>query len=159
MPSVPGSLLATRTASRRAPLLMAAVLGALALLLGGCGQQGPGPSSAPPQAVDGTGLAPASATTDLPTMTVAELPPEGVETLRLIRDGGPFPYSKDGSTFQNREGILPSEPKGAYQEFTVETPGSDDRGARRIIAGPDGSRFYTDDHYASFREVVSGAGS
>ena len=105
------------------------------------------------------GLAPAAATTTLGTMTVAELPPEGVDTLRLIKDGGPFPYSKDGVTFQNREGILPQQKSGFYQEYTVETPGSNDRGARRIVTGKDGSRFYTDDHYDSFREVLSGAGS
>ena len=92
-------------------------------------------------------------------MLVSALPRQGVDTLRLIRDGGPFPYSKDGVTFSNREGILPSHRSGWYQEYTVITPGSSDRGARRIIAGKDGARFYTDDHYASFREVVSGATS
>ena len=101
-------------------------------------------------------LAPAEPTTSLPTITVAKLPPEGVETLELIEAGGPFPYEQDGATFGNREGILPTQPKGFYAEYTVVTPGSDDRGARRIVAGDDGSRFYTVDHYASFREVVSG---
>lgn len=76
-------------------------------------------------------------------------------TLELIDEGGPFPYERDGVTFQNREGILPSRPQGFYSEYTVVTPGSKDRGARRIVAGDDGSRFYTDDHYDSFREVVS----
>lgn len=140
--------------------MLVALLGALALLLTGCGSKAGGATTGGGAAVaDAAGLAPASATTDLPTMTVGQLPPEGISTLRLIKDGGPFPYSKDGSTFSNREGILPSQPKGFYREYTVETPGSDDRGARRIIGGRDGSRFYTDDHYASFREVVSGAGS
>ncbi|MCU0301522.1 MAG: ribonuclease [Candidatus Nanopelagicales bacterium] len=101
-------------------------------------------------------LAPATATTDLPTIEVADLPPEGIETLELIEADGPFPYDKDGSTFQNREGILPAQPRGFYAEYTVETPGSDDRGARRIVAGDDGSRFYTEDHYSSFEEVVAG---
>jgi ribonuclease T1 len=101
-------------------------------------------------------LAPAGPTTDLPTMTVEQLPPEGIETLELIASDGPFPYDKDGSTFNNREGILPQQPKGFYAEYTVITPGSDDRGARRIVGGDDGSRFYTSDHYSSFREVVSG---
>ena len=102
------------------------------------------------------GLAPATPTTDLPGMTVAQLPPEGIDTLELIESGGPFPYDQDGSTFQNREGILPAQPRGFYAEYTVTTPGEDDRGARRIVAGDDGSRFYTDDHYSSFREVVTG---
>jgi ribonuclease T1 len=89
-------------------------------------------------------------------MTVAMLPQEGVTTLRLIESGGPFPYSKDGVTFSNREGLLPKHAGGWYQEYTVITPGSSDRGARRVIAGNDGGRFYTSDHYTSFREVLSG---
>ncbi len=101
-------------------------------------------------------LAPAAPTTDLETMTVEQLPPEGIDTLELIASDGPFPYDKDGATFSNREGILPQQPKGFYAEYTVVTPGSDDRGARRIVGGDDGSRFYTSDHYSSFREVVSG---
>lgn len=100
-------------------------------------------------------LAPAEPTTDLPTTTVEQLPPEGIDTLELIASDGPFPYDKDGSTFSNREGILPQQPKGFYAEFTVITPGENDRGARRIVAGDDGARFYTSDHYSSFREVVS----
>ena len=65
--------------------------------------------------------------------------------------------SPDNAT--HLKGPLPSQKSGFYQEYTVETPGSDDRGARRIVAGSDGSRFYTDDHYDSFREIVSGEGS
>jgi ribonuclease T1 len=101
-------------------------------------------------------LAPAQPTTDLTTMTVEQLPPEGIDTLELIASDGPFPYDKDGATFSNREGILPPQPKGFYAEYTVITPGEGDRGARRIVGGDDGSRFYTSDHYSSFREVVSG---
>ena len=87
---------------------------------------------------------------------VSQLPKEGIDTLRLIESGGPFPYDKDGVTFSNRERLLPQHTSGWYQEYTVITPGSKDRGARRIIAGQDGERYYTDDHYASFREVLSG---
>jgi len=83
----------------------------------------------------------------------------GVDTLRLIAKGGPYPFSKDGVTFSNREGLLPQHQDGWYHEYTVITPGSSDRGARRIIAGGDGGRFYSDDHYASFREVLSGVSS
>jgi guanyl-specific ribonuclease Sa len=50
---------------------------------------------------------------------------------------------------------LPSRPRGWYREYTVETPGSDDRGARRIVAGgdPPGEFWYSDDHYRSFRRI------
>jgi ribonuclease T1 len=139
--------------------LAAALLGLIAVA--GCagsevGAGGDSGLSAPAVASQYADLAPAEPTTDLPTMRVEQLPPEGIETLELIASDGPFPYSKDGSTFNNREGILPQQPKGFYAEYTVVTPGSDDRGARRIVGGDDGSRFYTSDHYSSFREVVSG---
>lgn len=83
----------------------------------------------------------------------AALPSEARATLALIAAGGPFPYERDGSVFQNRERILPDEARGYYREYTVVTPGSDDRGARRIVAGAGGERYYTDDHYASFRRI------
>ena len=142
---------------------MIAVL--LVALVSGCGSSsGAGSSSPVPQAavssasavpVTGAALAPSQATTDLDSVPVSDLPPQAVDTLELIAVGGPFPYDRDGVTFQNREGILPAQPQGFYREYTVITPGSSDRGARRIVAGRDGSRFYTDDHYDSFREVVA----
>ncbi len=82
------------------------------------------------------------------------LPPEAQRTIELIDRNGPFPYDRDGITFGNREGFLPAQADGYYHEYTVVTPGSADRGARRIIAGRDGQRYYTDDHYKSFRRVV-----
>ncbi|MGB5049477.1 MAG: ribonuclease domain-containing protein [Caldilineaceae bacterium] len=90
----------------------------------------------------------------LPFVLYGDLPPEARDTIRLIDQNGPFPFRQDDSTFQNREGILPSKPRGWYREFTVITPGSQDRGARRIVEGEDGLLFYTDDHYDSFREVI-----
>ncbi|MBM3667087.1 MAG: hypothetical protein FJW90_06325 [Actinobacteria bacterium] len=74
-------------------------------------------------------------------------------TLALIDSGGPLPYDQDGSTFQNREGRLPQQPEGHYREYTVETPGSDDRGARRLVIGESGETYYTRDHYDSFIEI------
>jgi ribonuclease T1 len=91
---------------------------------------------------------------DLPPIAYVDLPPEAHDTIELIDEGGPFPYDKDGTTFQNREGILPDRQMGYYAEYTVITPGSPDRGARRIVAGADGEMYYTDDHYASFQEVI-----
>jgi ribonuclease T1 len=90
----------------------------------------------------------------LATVAVGELPPEARDTIRLVRAGGPFAHAQDGATFQNREGILPAMDNTYYREYTVETPGSADRGARRIVAGRKGEMYYTDDHYASFRRVV-----
>ncbi len=90
-------------------------------------------------------------------ITLRELPREARETLDLIRAGGPFPHAKDGTVFGNRERLLPRQPRGYYTEYTVRTPGSRDRGARRIVAGGDprgsGEYWYTDDHYASFRRM------
>jgi guanyl-specific ribonuclease Sa len=85
----------------------------------------------------------------------AFLPPEAIETLQAIENGGPFPFSRDGTVFQNRERLLPAQPRGYYREYTVITPGSPDRGARRIVAGgdPPAVYYYTDDHYQSFRVV------
>ena len=88
------------------------------------------------------------------TIAVADLPPEAIDTLLLIDSDGPYPYRKDGSTFQNREGRLPDRSNGHYREFTVETPGSPDRGARRIVAGDDGELYWTADHYDSFAQIV-----
>lgn len=87
------------------------------------------------------------------TVHVVELPPEARQTLALIKRGGPFPYGKDGSIFGNREGRLPPQKRGYYREYTVPTPDSRDRGARRLIAGEGGEYWYTADHYRSFRRI------
>ncbi len=74
-------------------------------------------------------------------------------TVALIDRGGPFPYSKDGTVFSNREGRLPSRPRGHYREYTVVTPGASSRGARRVIRGADGETYYTRDHYGTFVRI------
>ena len=112
-------------------------------------------------ALAGTALVHARDTTGMasrPVVAVSALPPQGQETYRLIRQGGPFPYEKDGVVFGNRERALPAKQRGYYREYTVRTPKSRDRGARRIVCGgeprtPDAC-YYTDDHYASFRRIV-----
>ncbi|MCB0115722.1 MAG: hypothetical protein KDD84_16595 [Caldilineaceae bacterium] len=90
----------------------------------------------------------------LPTVAFDDLPVQAQETIELIDAGGPFPFSRDGIIFQNRERILPLHNQGYYHEYTVITPGSSDRGARRIVTGSEGELYYTDDHYDSFREVI-----
>ncbi|GAB3276728.1 hypothetical protein GCM10027589_02420 [Actinocorallia lasiicapitis] len=84
------------------------------------------------------------------TISRAALPAEARTTLDLIAQGGPYPYKKDGTVFANRERLLPARPGGYYREFTVPTPGENDRGARRVIAGRDGELFYTPDHYRTY---------
>ncbi|MDQ0987848.1 ribonuclease [Streptomyces sp. V2I9] len=85
------------------------------------------------------------------------LPSQAHDTLDLIERGGPFPYEQDGTVFQNREGLLPDRSTGYYHEYTVITPGSDHRGARRIVTGEQHEEdYYTADHYASFDLVDHG---
>ena len=94
-------------------------------------------------------------------IAAADLPREARATLALIRSGGPFPYRKDGTVFQNRERRLPVCGRGYYTEYTVRTPWQRDRGARRIIAGKgasgdaatSGEYYYTDDHYETFHRI------
>ncbi len=93
------------------------------------------------------------------TIGILQLPREGQETYRLIHQGGPFPYEKDGVVFGNRERLLSPKPRGFYREYTVKTPGERSRGARRIVCGglevnKPQSCYYSDDHYTSFREIV-----
>jgi ribonuclease T1 len=87
-----------------------------------------------------------------PTVAIDKLPIEAQETIRLINRGGPFPYRKDGTVFGNFERRLPVAPRGTYREYTVPTPGVSSRGARRIITGRN-IKYYTSDHYRSFRQV------
>jgi ribonuclease T1 len=95
------------------------------------------------------------------SIAYGELPREAQETVVLIRRGGPFPYRKDGVSFENRERRLPSQARGYYKEYTVPSPWAHDRGARRVIAGKGstgdvatgGEYYYTDDHYKTFRRI------
>ncbi|MEL0589694.1 MAG: ribonuclease domain-containing protein [Planktothrix rubescens PR222] len=90
-----------------------------------------------------------------PTVNLSQLPPEARNTLKLIDQGGPFPYpEKDGSTFFNQEKLLPYKPKGYYREYTIPTPGIGHRGARRFVVGSQGEIYYTSDHYQSFLRVL-----
>jgi len=138
-------------------LLLAAAAMLVAWLVAGGGQGDDDPAgdggstssttSSPDDATDAT-----DAASGLPVVRLAALPPEAARTVEVIDAGGPFPEpDHDGGTFGNREELLPDQPMGYYREYTVPTPGVDDRGARRIVAGDDGEELYwTDDHYSSF---------
>jgi ribonuclease T1 len=89
----------------------------------------------------------------LAVIAVAELPNEARETLRAIKQGGPFAYDRDGVVFGNFERVLPKQVRGYYHEYTVKTPGVRSRGARRIISGASYEYYYTNDHYQTFRRI------
>lgn len=100
-----------------------------------------------------------SAPDTLPSVSLAALPAQARDTYALVFKGGPFPYSKDGTVFGNRERLLPREARGFYREYTVRTPGLRHRGARRLVCGglqttAPKACYYTEDHYASFRRIV-----
>lgn len=102
-----------------------------------------------------SGVAAPHATASVASSTLPSfLPPEAADTLARIAHGGPFAHRQDGVVFQNREGRLPAMAEGYYHEYTVDTPGLDYRGARRIITGgtPPRIYYYTDDHYRTFRQ-------
>ena len=94
---------------------------------------------------------------ELATIHARNLPPEARKTLALIKQGGPFPYAKDGVVFGNYEGLLPRQKRGYYHEYTVKTPRARNRGARRIVSGGDpatsGEYYYTDNHYVTFMRI------
>lgn len=112
------------------------------------------------QHVPATGSTPSAGNPAAPSQPATQrdslpafLPHQARTTLELIARGGPFPHAQDGVVFGNYEGLLPREPRGYYHEYTVETPGLDYRGARRLITGGDPPviYYYTNDHYRSFR--------
>ncbi len=105
------------------------------------------------------GPLPSAETTSADTVALAELPVQARAVYRLILQGGPFRHDKDGVVFGNRERLLPLHQRGYYLEYTVDTPGINHRGARRLVCGgparvPDAC-YYTGDHYASFRRVTA----
>jgi len=131
----------------RALPILAALAGpwllALAVVaLGACGPAAPAWDGASSQAIQSQ--------TDPLAALPADERPEVRATVERIVAGGPFPHRRDGIVFSNREGRLPPAPPGAYHEYTVETPGAADRGARRIVAGQDGRLYYSNDHYRTF---------
>ncbi|MFM0669491.1 ribonuclease [Paraburkholderia sediminicola] len=143
----------------------------LSAILGGCGKDGsqnttqePGASASQvpgqlgPAASDTPAASGAQARSAPAAVTKAQLPGEAAETLRLIKAGGPFPFAEDGVLFRNSAALLPQHPRGYYHAYTVRTPGSADRGQRRIVCGgprkQTGDCYYTDNYYASFKRIA-----
>ncbi|WP_285737999.1 ribonuclease [Kitasatospora phosalacinea] len=158
-----------------AVILLGIAAGVAALLNGGNGPDGASAAKSPTAAPTGSAAtrggtagaprpsapanSPAPRATWVPTdpaladVCRSKLPAQALDTLGLIARGGPYPYRSDGIVFENREGRLPRRGSGYYHEFTVVTPGSGDRGTRRIVTGGTGEQYWTADHYATFQEV------
>ncbi|MFF7988326.1 ribonuclease [Kitasatospora xanthocidica] len=121
------------------------------------GSQAPKPSAPKPSPPAGGGTAPAGtwvpADPALADVCRTKLPSQAQDTLGLIAKGGPYPYNRDGIVFENRESRLPRKADGYYHEFTVVTPGSNDRGTRRVVTGNSGEQYWSADHYATFQEI------
>lgn len=90
----------------------------------------------------------------LADIAVKDLPAEARDTLRLIETRGPYPFDRDGIVFGNFEKRLPIKERGYYHEFTVRTPGVKHRGERRIVTGKGGEKYYSADHYKTFKRIV-----
>lgn len=110
-----------------------------------------------PSDSDGMGAADAN----MATVSFRSLPREAQTVIGTIKARGDFPYRQDGQVFSNRERVLPAQARGYYHEYTVPTPGADNRGARRVIAGSgstgdvatSGEYYYTADHYRTFSRI------
>jgi ribonuclease T1 len=126
------------TQRRAALAALVAALAAAGIVVPGLGDSGSEPQPSP-----------AAESAAIPADERAEIE----RVLTAIDAGAPLPYEEDGGTFQNREGRLPDRPLGYYREYTVATPGSPDRGARRLVIGESGEIYYTNDHYESFTEL------
>jgi ribonuclease T1 len=155
------------------PLLLTALVVLALVAFGGAGLLGrqaegttPGAASGPTPPPGGTGTpAPGKTATShraanpssLPEIRESTLPVEGRRVLALIRAGGPYQFSQDDQVFGNFERVLPARDRGYYREYTVPTPGEPDRGARRIVAGNGGEKYYSGDHYATFKYIAEGS--
>jgi ribonuclease T1 len=139
--------------------ITAALIGLLVLVLGGwlvkdvlsdSSPSSPAPSTSASVPARGGGAVP-GADSGLPVKALSALPPQATDTWKLIEKSGPYPFPRnDDVVFENREKRLPAKKSGYYHEYTVKTPGSADRGARRLITGQAHELYYTGDHYASF---------
>ncbi|MDR5741255.1 MULTISPECIES: ribonuclease [unclassified Caballeronia] len=140
---------------------------AISAILCGCNKDGSrnaaqdSGASASSAAQSASAAVPASGTQErgaLSAIAQAQLPGEAAETLRLIKAGGPFPFGEDGVLFRNSAVLLPQHPRGYYHAYTVRTPGSTDRGQRRIVCGGPRKQtsdcYYTDDYYATFKRIA-----
>lgn len=147
------------------PLILTTLVVLAMVAFGGAGLLGGQTESTTPGTASGATATPskqsgprrAANPSSLPEIRESALPAEGRRVLALIRAGGPYQYSQDDQVFGNLERVLPVRDRGYYREYTVPTPGEGDRGARRIVAGNGGEKYYTGDHYTTFKYIAEGS--
>ena len=100
-----------------------------------------------PTTFPSTPPAPAGGSGGLPTVRLADLPPEAVRVVRLVDRGGSVDDDGDGSTFRNDGGVLPVRAEGHYRAYPVP-----DR-ASRIVVGADGEIYRSADEDGAFVRV------
>jgi guanyl-specific ribonuclease Sa len=96
-----------------------------------------------------------------PTPPANTIPMKVLKVLEIIDDTNRAPDGYEGGrTFLNLEQLLPKKDAMGrsirYREWDVNPlrPGVN-RGAERLVTGSDGSAYYTDDHYRSFKKIRS----
>lgn len=146
-------------------LILVAIAGYFGLDLGGnSGGSTSSPSTeqihtSPTPSVNEGARTDSPSTSGLATCEMSSLPAQADEVVGDILAGGPFAHpDRDGTRFGNYEGVLPQQSRNFYREYTVDTPGLNHRGERRIVTGGGSETdpdvwYYTDDHYESFCEI------
>ncbi len=96
---------------------------------------------------------------------VQQLSQQASQTVSYLKNNSftssPSGYYQSSRAFQNWEGRLPNTTslgsKITYKEFdTRPWSAGVNRGPERIVAGNDGSIWYTTDHYATFTRIQAG---
>ena len=87
----------------------------------------------------------------LPVIAVSALPAEARETLRAIKQGGPFPYERDGVVFKNYERVLPRQERGCTSDTLLTKSAAC---GRRCEAGAPAPKGSTPPCRARYREYT-----
>lgn len=83
--------------------------------------------------------------------TYGRLPKNYITKSQYKAQGKPRDKTCGGDRFYNNEGLLPSG--YTYYECDIDTLGTTNRGAKRIVWTTSGIVYYTSDHYASFTKL------
>lgn len=100
-----------------------------------------------------------SSNQDKVAVTKSDIPAYVTEVLDYVTKYQKAPEGYvGGRKFKNLEKLLPQKSESGqrinYQEWDVhEHIEGQNRGAERLVTGDDGSAYFTDDHYDSFKKI------